>query len=493
MKFMRSIRNRIFVFLFAAVFCLSGISPVGLQKEIDRLNADTVLAHGDWGFCLMTADSGKLIALHNMQQSLIPASTLKTLTTGAALALLGPGFVYQTTLEYDGTVDKATRTLHGNLYIRGSGDPTLMSEFFKCESDTCVDEFTEMRIALSNFGIDIIDGDIIGDASCFPGNSIPDGWTWSDIGQYYGAGTSGLSYKDNSVSLFFDSSKGDSCILTRTDPVLENIVYRSDVMADGKKDEALVYGAPFGNIFYVHGSIPPGRKDFEVKAAHPEPDYQLVKDLANELAKNKLPVSGKATTVRRMALENKQPSIARKKIASISKASLGEIVRITNMKSDNMFAEQLLKTLGMLKGKGGTTEDGIEVVKNYWRSLGINIDGLYMTDGSGLSRSNGITTLIQASILQKASQQKWFPYFLASLPVAGRSGSMSSLCKGTLAENNLQAKTGYINRARGYAGYVKTKSGKLLCFSVLANNYTCSATEMKKRLERILVAMGNLE
>ena len=147
----------------------------------------------------------------------------------------------------------------------------------------------------------------------------------------------------------------------------------------------------------------------------------------------------------------------------------------------------------MLKGSGGTTEAGIEVVKNYWKSLGVNLDGLNMTDGSGLSRSNGITTLIQTNILQKASKQKWYPYFLKSLPVAGKSGSMSNLCKGTLAENNLQAKTGYINRARGYAGYVKTKSGKLLCFSLLANNYSCSATEMKKRLERLLVAMGNLE
>jgi D-alanyl-D-alanine carboxypeptidase/D-alanyl-D-alanine-endopeptidase (penicillin-binding protein 4) len=147
----------------------------------------------------------------------------------------------------------------------------------------------------------------------------------------------------------------------------------------------------------------------------------------------------------------------------------------------------------MLKGEGGTEEAGIEVVKNYWKSLGVNLDGLNMTDGCGLSRSNGITTLIQATVLQKISKQKWYPDFLKSLPVAGKSGSMTSLCKGTLAEDNLQAKTGYINRARGYAGYVKTKSGKLLCFSLLANNYTCTPTEMKKKLERILVAMAEIQ
>lgn len=490
MKFMRSIRNRIFVFLLAAAFCLSGISPVGLQNEIDRLNADTVLAHGDWGFCVMTVDSGKLIASHNMQQSLIPASTLKTLTTGAALGLLGPDYKYETKIEYDGVYDSLNGIIKGNVYIHGSGDPSFNSARFPTPGDT-IPLFQSLPYRLSFKGIKKIEGNIIGDASCFSDNPIPDGWTWSDIGQYYGAGACGLTYRDNSVSLFFDSSK-DSCVLTKTDPVIRNIFYYSHVMADGKKDEALVYGGPFGSTYYVQGSIPPGKKDFEVKASHPDPAYQCAKDFY-ELCGKIISISGRPTTVRKMQFTNEKVAVKRKTLSVVYSPPLSDIVKETNLHSDNLYAEQLLRTLGMLKGKGGTTEDGVEVVRNYWRSLGINIDGLYMTDGSGLSRSNGITTLIQASILQKAAQQKWFPDFLLSLPVAGRSGSMSSLCKGTLAENNLQAKTGYINRARGYAGYVKTKSGKLLCFSVLANNYTCSATEMKKRLERILVAMGNLE
>ncbi|MEO5645477.1 MAG: D-alanyl-D-alanine carboxypeptidase/D-alanyl-D-alanine-endopeptidase [Bacteroidia bacterium] len=487
---MRNIPGKLLFFILLAAFCMSGISPVGIQKEIDRLNADTALAYGSWGFCVMTADSGKLIASHNMQQSLIPASTLKTLTTGAALALLGPDFKYETRIEYDGTYDSINGIIKGNVYIHGSGDPSFNSaRFIKGDS---ISVFQSLPFRLSFKGIKKIEGNIIGDASCFSDNPVPDGWTWSDLGQYYGAGTCGLTYSDNSVSLYFDSNKGDSCILTHTDPVLENVIYRSDVTADGKKDEALVYGAPYGNMNYVHGSIPAGKKDFEVRASHPDPAYQCAKDFY-ELLMPTIAVSGKPTTMRRMRLANEKVNAKRKTLSIVYSPSLYEIVEETNIHSNNLYAEQLLRTLGMLKGKGGTTEDGIEVVKNYWQSLGINIDGLYMTDGSGLSRSNGITTLIQTQILQKASTQKWYVYFIKSLPVAGRSGSMSSLCKGTLAENNLQAKTGYINRARGYAGYVKTKSGKLLCFSLLANNYNCSATDMKKKLERILVAMGNLD
>ncbi|MDQ3108788.1 MAG: D-alanyl-D-alanine carboxypeptidase/D-alanyl-D-alanine-endopeptidase [Bacteroidota bacterium] len=484
---MRNIRGKFFFIILIAAFCLAGISPVGIKKEIDRLNADTVLAHGDWGFCMITADSGKLIASHNMQQSLIPASTLKTLTTGAALALLGAEYKYETKIEYDGIYDSINGIIKGNIYIRGSGDPTFNSARFNV-GDT-ISVFQSLPSRLLGKGIKKIEGNIIGDASCFSDNPVPDGWTWSDLGQYYGAGTCGLTYSDNSVKLYFDSSLGDSCILTKTSPVPENVIYRSDVTSDGKKDEALVYGAPYGNMYYVHGSIPAGKKNFEVKASHPDPAYQCAKDFYEEL-KPAISVSGKPTTVRRMQLANEKISIKRKILTIVYSVPLRDIVAETNLHSDNLYAEQLLRTLGLVKGNGGTTEDGIEVVKNYWKSLGINIDGLYMTDGSGLSRSNGITTLIQATILQKASQQKWYPYFLKSLPVAGRTGSMSSLCKGTLAENNLQAKTGYINRARGYAGYVKSKSGKLLCFSLLANNYSCSAAEMKKRLERILVAMA---
>jgi D-alanyl-D-alanine carboxypeptidase/D-alanyl-D-alanine-endopeptidase (penicillin-binding protein 4) len=116
-----------------------------------------------------------------------------------------------------------------------------------------------------------------------------------------------------------------------------------------------------------------------------------------------------------------------------------------------------------------------------------------MVDGSGLSRANTITTSVQASILSKIYNDSLiYTAFNNSLPIAGKNGSMASLCKGTFAENNMRAKTGYINRARGYCGYVKTKSGKELAFSVLFNNYDCSPKEMKLKIEKLLVAMVDL-
>jgi D-alanyl-D-alanine carboxypeptidase/D-alanyl-D-alanine-endopeptidase (penicillin-binding protein 4) len=116
-----------------------------------------------------------------------------------------------------------------------------------------------------------------------------------------------------------------------------------------------------------------------------------------------------------------------------------------------------------------------------------------MVDGSGLSRANTITPKLQAEILNNLFHDVLhYEAFHNSLPIAGKNGSMTNLCKGTFAENNLRAKTGYINRARGYCGYVKTKSGKTLAFSILVNNYDCSAKDMKLKLEKFMVALTEL-
>ena len=173
---------------------------------------------------------------------------------------------------------------------------------------------------------------------------------------------------------------------------------------------------------------------------------------------------------------------------------LEKIVYYTNLKSDNHYAESLLNTIGATTtNKQGTTDNGITAVENFWKERGIDISGLHMVDGSGLSRANTITTKIQASVLSKIYKDSLlYPAFNASLPIAGKSGSMSNLCKGTFAENNLRAKTGYINRARGYCGYVKTKSGKDLAFSVLFNNYTSTPKEMKLKIEKLLIALVEL-
>lgn len=481
-------RSHTALFFLLALIAISAGVPSRLQTEIDTLNKDLSLTHGCWGLCVMDIDSGKVIASNQSERSMIPASTMKILTTGAAMGLLGKDYRFSTFIEYDGVYDIAEGIVHGNIYIRGTGDPTLESAHFP--SDT-VNGFAGLPKKLKEMGIKIIEGNIYGDKTFFSDNPLPDGWTWGDLGQYYGAGTSGLDYKDNKVTLYFNSMKGDSGRLEKVYPQPKGTKYVTYVTADGKKDEAYVYGSMNGNSYQVYGSIPAGKKDYEVDASNPDPAMTCAEDVYNGCVKRGIIVGGTAKTWSRNDQRNAKPFV-RKTLMSFSSPTLAQIIEVTNTKSDNVYAEQLIRTLGALKGEDGTTDAGTVVVRDYWAAQGVDIGGMYVMDGSGLSRSNLVTTKQQCTILYKISKMPWFAEFDASLPVAGKEGSMSSLCKGTCAESNMRAKTGYINRARGYAGYVKTNSGRLVCFSLLANNYTCTPTEMKKKLEKILIAIAEM-
>ncbi|MBA3665696.1 MAG: D-alanyl-D-alanine carboxypeptidase, partial [Bacteroidetes bacterium] len=167
---------------------------------------------------------------------------------------------------------------------------------------------------------------------------------------------------------------------------------------------------------------------------------------------------------------------------------LEKIVYFTNLKSNNHYCETILRAIGK-----GSMYSGIEATKNYWQKKGLDVSELFMVDGSGLSRANTVTTNFQASLLSSIYKDSvFYKTFNNSLPIAGKSGSMSNIGKGKLIENNMRAKTGYINRARGYCGYVKSKSGKDLAFSVLFNNYSCSAKEAKVKIEKFLIELGEL-
>jgi serine-type D-Ala-D-Ala carboxypeptidase/endopeptidase (penicillin-binding protein 4) len=485
MKFMKHIPLKRLWWLPLAVVLMYFAPPAKLQTEINALNNDADLSTGSWTLCAITADSGKVLADVNANKVHTPASTLKIFTTAAALSMLGADYRYETVLEHTGSFDSVAGRITGNLCIKGCGDPTLDSKHFRKDGDST--QLQRWAAALYKKGIRSIGGAVVADASAFADNPLPDGWTWGDMGQYYGATSGALCWHDNSYSLYF-SSTTDSVKLTHTAPVPGQLSIITDLKTGGTRDDAYVYGAPLGNVHLVRGRIPAQAKDFEVEAALPDPALQCAAEFTRALQAQGITVAALPQKQTKPALE------IRRKIHSTFSPRLSEIIQRTNLKSDNVYAEQLLRTISYVKTKKGSTEDGTALVTQFWKQQGVNTKGLFMTDGSGLSRSNAVTAMQQAQALRIISRwpKKQYEAFRNSLPVAGKSGSLASLCKGTAAENNLTAKSGYITRARGYAGYVTTRSGKLICFSLLANNYTCTATEMKKKLERVMIALAEL-
>ena len=486
-----------------------------LKIEIEQLKSDTDLAHATWSVCVKDIKKDSLIAEHNSNATLVPASTMKIITTASALAILGNMYKYETYLEYDGKLDSAKGILRGNLYIKGNGDPTLGSEAFKKKSDTV--PLTDLWAKIiAEKGIKKIDGAIMADATAFEDEIVPYSWIWGDMGNYYGAGACGLNFADNKFTLYFKSGikKGDSTFITKISPDIPGMKIFNQAITKGYSDNAYIYGAPYSLVRYVKGTIPANKKDYEVDGSAPDPPLHCAQALDSSLRKSGILISKKPTTIRNYLppadeftttadsaasppsplLEERGARGVRRRIYIHTSHTLEKIVYETNLQSNNLFAEALLKTIALKKTKFGEDQTGIDIIYNYWKQKGVDLKGFYMADGCGLSRFNAVSTKQQVDILSAIKKDSvLFKKFYDCLPIAGKSGSLGKLCKGTVAENNLRAKSGYMTRVRSYAGYVTNKKGTLLAFSIIVNNYDCTPAQMKEKLEKLMVAIAETE
>jgi D-alanyl-D-alanine carboxypeptidase/D-alanyl-D-alanine-endopeptidase (penicillin-binding protein 4) len=482
----------IFLFLSQITFSYSQ-SNSKLSIEIEKLKTDEALKHAVWSICVMPVKKDTILAEYNSTISLVPASTLKIVTTGAALSMLGGDFKFETKLQYDGVFDTITGIIKGNLYIVGGGDPSLDSEYFKDKKDSLstTDKWAEL---LKKKGIKKIEGAIIGDASIFDDNMIPAQWIWADIGNYFGAGASGLSYHDNKYALYIKSGAvGSKSLITKTKPDIDGLQIINNVSSGGNDDNAFIYGAPYSAYREIQGTIPANKNNYEVEGSIPDPALFCAQSLEKSLKQIGIKVTKRSTTTRVLRETNEYLFSNKYTLYKHYSPSLSEIIYWTNFKSNNLYAEHLLKYIAYKKDGIGRENEGTQIITAFWKNKGVDVNGFFMNDGCGLSRSNVITTKTEAQILRLMAKDKNFKAYYKSFPIAGRIGPLDNFCEGTSAKDNLCAKSGYITRARGYAGYVKNKKGEMLCFSLLANNYECTPPEMKKKLEKLMIAIAEME
>ena len=458
-----------------------------IQSIIEELKCDSFLLNSSLGVSVINCSKNETIVSYNSNLSLIPASTYKIITTAAGLCLLGQNYVYTTNLYQEGYFDSTTGVFNGNLIIQGSGDPTIESRFFKNEKDTSA-LVKAWASYLKHSGFKIINGSIIADASAFDQIAIPADWTWGDIGNYYGAGAYGLSYLDNSYSIYFNSYKeGDSAIIKRIHPTILGLIIKNNVIAHGTEDSAYIFVSPFSNFHYVSGTIPPYRFNYEVKGSLPDPPKVFAVDFANQLSKFGIQLNGNIYSRYEKYLYNSNTLLL-----SHHSPTLDKIVYWTNMHSYNLYAEHILKTIA-LKEKGiGTEATGIDCILKFLKIKGVNINGMNLVDGCGLARTDNVTCGQLTQILRFMINEKCFNAFYNSLPIAGKTGTMKNYCKNSIAENKLRAKTGSFNGVRSFAGYVQTQSGDWVCFAIILNNFNCSPDVVKAKLNQLLVSIGEI-
>jgi serine-type D-Ala-D-Ala carboxypeptidase/endopeptidase (penicillin-binding protein 4) len=476
------------------IFCtpFSSLSQKSnLQQRFERFASDTTLSNANWSLHVVNAHTGQTILAHNKTQSVVPASTQKLVTTATALLMLGSDFRYPTSILHSGMIDQEG-TLHGDLIIKGSGDPTLGTTQMH-DSLALEQVFDHWLRDIQRLGIRKITGTILADESVFDDEMVPRKWLWEDIGNYYGAGSSGLTVYENMYTVFFQpgNAVGKPVTVLGTEPHIPGMKLENQVTTGprGSGDRVYIFGAPFNNHRVLTGTAPLGTNRFPVRGSMPDPPAFLAQSLDAFLSQNGIITSGQTLTFRQ-AMQINYPMVTRlEPVSTWHSPPLKEIAIRTNLNSNNTYAENLLKTIGYHQSGLGTVVSGVEALMAFWQDLGVPMQGMRLHDGSGLSPSNRLTTEQLASILSYCALHTVFHDLLEGLPVAGESGSLANHFNGTPSKGVLKAKSGFLGNVRSYAGYTTLPDGTLVAFAFIVNDYHGSPAAMREKMFRLMDAI----
>lgn len=447
------------------------------QKDAERLTAafkvfenDNQFKHASISLYVVDTKTGKVVFDKNSEVGLAPASCLKVITSAAAFDLLGKDYRYKTELGCDGDIESSTLT--GNLSIKASGDPALGSWRWKTtEMDTVLQKI--LTILKAN-NINKIIGDLVIDDSRWSTQATPRGWIWDDIGNYYGAGARGLNWHENQYDLNLKPGRntGDSVEIMGTEPELDGSLLINELKTGkpGSGDNSIIYLPENGEIGFVRGTVAGGNKTFTVSGSMPNATLLFGKAVTKFLLKNNIDLNGKTRPAVYYSISKEKMPVAAKTLMTIFSPSLDSINYWFLQKSVNLFGEAFVKTIAYEKTGFGSTDTGINIIKDFWSKNGIEKSALNIIDGSGLSPANRVTTNALVTVMQYAKKQKWYPSFYNALP----------------EQNGIKMKSGYIGGVRSYTGYIKSKSGAEYTFAFIINNYDGSPGAVREKMWKLL-------
>jgi len=480
------------------------------RARIDAALSDAHAQKAFWGILVADRDTGETLYELNADRFFTPASNAKLFTSALALATLGPGYQFRTTLESHGTLGIDGR-LSGDLILVGRGDPDLSNRKFpyqgKVEREGPAEKvLVELADAAVAKGLKGVGGDIVADDTYFPYDPYPAGWSVGDLFFSFGAPVSAIAFNDNTISIEVQpgAHAGDPASVS-VEPwaARENFSGEITTNSADEKPALAVVRQPGPNFILLRGSIPLGHAPIKLDLAMTEPAESVARALKQLLEARGVHVTGGIGVKHAPPPESMeaidppvgsvalQPATVSDSIVLAEHVSqpLLEEVRVMNKISHNLHAELLLRTVAREKSSIGSTEAGINVEQGFLKTAGIAEGDVLFSDGSGLSRDDLVTPRAVVELLRYAASQPWRADYVSTFAIAGVDGTLETRMTRTAAAGLIQAKTGAIEHVRAMSGYATTLRGEHIVFAIFGNNNPQHGRDATEAIDAIGVAM----
>ncbi|HZW38188.1 MAG TPA: D-alanyl-D-alanine carboxypeptidase/D-alanyl-D-alanine-endopeptidase [Ignavibacteriaceae bacterium] len=453
--------------------------------QIDDIFNDPNFNNAQWGVVIQSLETGEYLYKRNEDKLLMPASNLKLFTTAAGLTLLGHDYTYKTRVYSRGELDGST--LKGDIIIQGTGDPTFSGRFYNGDMFKVFNDWAD---SLMDLGIDEITGNIIGDDNLFDDVGLGTGWAWDYESDWFAAPSSAICFNDNCVDILITVDKEEFLPIVKMFPNTKYTMIMNDitVVPSDSITDINVHRERGTNIVTISGTIRQNDSLRTYVTVNNPTQYAMVV-LKDVLEKKGINVQGYAMDIDDVSIPLDYAKT--KKLFTYYSPTLKEIVKVINKNSQNLWAEQLLRTIGYEKKHFGSVDAGLDACESVLRDMGINPESLNIVDGSGLSRLNLVTSKQILSVLTYMYKSKNFIPYYNSLPIAGLDGSLAGRLKNTKAENKVRAKTGFIGNVRALSGYAYSDDNELFAFSIIANNFNVPVKLVENIQDLVCLRLAN--
>jgi D-alanyl-D-alanine carboxypeptidase/D-alanyl-D-alanine-endopeptidase (penicillin-binding protein 4) len=454
-------------------------------KDMDDLFNDPNFSNAQWGVVIQSLETGEYFFKRNEDKLFIPASDMKLFTTAAGLYLLGPEYRFSTNIYMNGTVDGSI--LDGDLVIEGRGDPTISGRFYNNDMFKVFENWAD---SLSAMGIDEITGNIIGYDDDFDNKLWGKGWPWDLESYWFEAPCGPISFNDNVVDINVTTSYNKPVISVIPD--INYIVISNNVVVVDRDSASNidVYREQGTNLVNVTGNIHRGDSVQTFVTVNNPTQYAMVV-LKRILLKKGINVKGYPVDIDAVPTPVTLNQI--KKIFTYYSPPLKEIIKVINKNSENFFAEQLLKTIGLEERNFGSLDNAVDAMHSVLKEMGIDPDNMVIADGSGLSRLNLVTPKQIVNLLNYMYKNRYSNPFMNSLSIAGVDGTLGTRMKNTKATDRVRGKSGYLDGVRSLSGYAFTGDNEPVAFSIIANNFLVPYKLVDNLQDLVCIRLANFK